>query len=89
MSPHLNNRERQHLENHFTFYIRNYFLERTTQILHIGVERLFNRKFQTSDNLKPIIKLILEIGADPNGINFTGATPLHLMADEAYRFTMA
>ncbi len=55
----------------------------------IGVERLFNSKFQTSDNLKPIIKQILELGADPYGINFTGATPLHLMADEAYRFAMA
>jgi hypothetical protein len=79
MSPYLNNEDKQHLEKYYSNYIRNYFSDRTTSVLHAGVQVFLDRDFPYTEYLKTI-KLTIKLGADPNAIDEKGRTPLHILA---------
>ncbi len=70
--PHrLTNLEKQHLEECYSYFIRDLFSERTTSVLHVAVRDPFELKR---------VKLILILGGDPNAIDQNGRTPLHILA---------
>jgi hypothetical protein len=78
LSPQITDQEKHQLEEYYSNYIRNFFPERASTVLHLAaeeVERRFNLfKVHTQ------IKLILQLGADPNAIDEMGRTPLHILA---------
>jgi hypothetical protein len=94
ISSQITDQEKHQLEEQFSYFIRNFFPERTTTVLHVAAMKVKNRSdlFKIVDDLndimiliklKPIhaqIKLILQLGADPNAIDRMGRTPLHILA---------
>ena len=94
ISSQITDQEKHQLEEQFSYFIRNFFPERTTTVLHVAAMKVKNRSdlFKIVDDLndimilvklKPIhtqIKLILQLGADPNSIDRMGRTPLHILA---------
>jgi hypothetical protein len=59
------------LKTFYSEFIRSWFPTRTTSVLHATVQDPFNVE---------TVKLIFELGADPNAIYQNGRTPLHLLA---------
>jgi hypothetical protein len=91
ISSQITDQEKHQLEEQFSYFIRNFFPERTTTVLHVAAEKVKNRSFllrigedvNKIIKLKPIhsqIKLILQLGADVNAIDHIGGTPLHHLA---------
>jgi hypothetical protein len=94
ISSQITDQEKHQLEEQFSYFIRNFFPERTTTVLHVAAMKVKNRSdlFKIVDDLndimilvklKPIhaqIKLILQLGADPNAIDRMGRNPLHILA---------
>jgi hypothetical protein len=72
ISPMLPIQHSHTLKSIYSKFIRLWFPTRTTSVLHAAVQDPFNNE---------TVKLIIELGADPNAIDQNGRTPLHLMAD--------
>jgi ankyrin repeat protein len=95
ISSQITDQEKQQLEEYFSYFIKNFFPERTSTVLHTEAMKAYSLTFKryglfewekTSRKtlrLKEIhtrIKLILHLGADVNAIDERGRTPLHILA---------
>jgi hypothetical protein len=79
ISPRLNNQDKHQIERHFSNYIRNFFFEGRTTVIHVVVAE---KNLETD-----LIQYILQLGADPKAKDDDGQTPFHVMAGRrvAYR----
>ena len=94
ISPQITDQEKHQLEQYYSYFIRNFFPEGTTTVLHVAAKKAHNTggwfyrdrvkdELEKTLELKEIhtrIKLILHLGADVNAIDERGQTPLHLLA---------
>jgi hypothetical protein len=84
----MTNQEEEELEKNFSYYIQNLFPERTTTPLHTAA-RIHHSDYDehdfeeglhgiTFEILCKSVKRMLKLGADPNALNESGETPLHI-----------
>ena len=81
--PQLTKEEKQKLEEYYSKYIRDFFPEYPTTILHEALDFHITHSGHLEDFSISIetINLILELGADVNAIDVNGRTPLHILAE--------
>ena len=77
ISPKITKEEKQKLEVYYAKFIRNFFPEYPSSILHCAIEYHVENSSQSS---LETIKLMIQLGADVNAIDYFGRTPLYILA---------
>lgn len=73
----MTNQEEEELEKNFSYYIQNLFPERTTTPLHMAAHLHNGCYFDNHPGITVEMRM-LKLGADPNALNESGETPLHI-----------
>lgn len=77
ISPEITKEEKQKLEVYYAKFIRNFFPEYPSSILHCAIVYHVENSSQSS---LETIKLMIQLGADVNAIDYFGRTPLYILA---------
>lgn len=78
MFPNVKNQEKQQLEEYLSNNIINYFLERTTTVLHVVSHKIIKKEnWEVTTADLDFMQLFLKFGARVSAIDFHGPTPLH------------
>jgi hypothetical protein len=79
--PELTKEEKQKLEEYYSKYIRCFFPEYLTTILHEAIDFYITFCDRPGEFSVGTINLILQLGADVNAIDGNGRTPLHILTE--------